>query len=141
MKKYQGTKEVHAEPMMLGDFIETRKRNPYANDSAQHDLSENGYLVVYEDGYESWSPKEAFDKAYRPVETFVERLYVEKKQLEQRVDKLQDFIHSDKFKDLELWERESMYEQLALMRAYCNIVNQRYYRHAQPTPCCCSCVA
>lgn len=139
MKKYQGTKEVHAEPMMLGDFIETRKRNPYANDSAQHDLSESGYLVVYEDGYESWSPKEAFDKAYRPVETFVERLHVEATQLDQRIIKLQNFIHSDKFKDLELWERESLYEQIALMRVYYNIVIQRYYRHTQPTPCCCGC--
>lgn len=139
MKKYQGTKEVYAEPMRLGDFIETKGRNPYANDSQIHDLSEQGYLVVYEDGYESWSPKEAFDKAYRPVETFVERLHVEATQLDQRIDKLQNFIHSDKFKDLELWERECMYEQLALMREYCRIINQRYYRHTQPTPCYCSC--
>lgn len=139
MKKYQGTKEVHAEPMMLGDFIETRKRNPYANDPSKHDLSESGYLVVYEDGYESWSPKEAFDKAYRPVETFVERLFVEMTQLNQRIDKLHDFVRSDKFKDLELWERECIYEQLALMRAYYRIINTRYYRHTQPTPCCCSC--
>lgn len=139
MKKYQGTKEVHAEPMMLGDFIETRKRNPYANDPSQHDLSESGYLVVYEDGYESWSPKEAFDKAYRPVETFVERLHVEATQLDQRIIKLQNFIHSDKFKDLELRERESLYEQIALMRVYYNIVIQRYYRHTQPAPCCCGC--
>lgn len=138
MKKYQGTKEVHAEPMMLGDFIETRKRNPYANDSQLHDLSEQGYLVVYEDGYESWSPKEAFDKAYRPVETFVERLHVEATQLDQRIDKLQDFVHSEKFKDLELWEREYLYEQLALMRAYCRIINHRHYRHTRPTDCCCS---
>lgn len=96
-------------------------------------------MVVYEDGYESWSPKEAFDKAYRPVETFVERLHVEATQLDQRIIKLQNFIHSDKFKDLELWERESLYEQIALMRVYYNIVIQRYYRHTQPTPCCCSC--
>lgn len=139
MKKYQGTKEVHAEPMMLGDFIETRKRNPYANDPNLHPIDEKGYLVVYEDGYESWSPKEVFEQAYSPIETFVERLHTEATQLDQRIIKLQNFIHSDKFKDLELWERESMYEQLALMRAYCNIVSQRYYRHTQPTPCCCGC--
>jgi len=26
-----------------------------------------GYRVLYEDGYESWSPAEAFEKAYRPI--------------------------------------------------------------------------
>lgn len=139
MKKYQGTKEVHAEPMRLGDFIETKGRNPYANDSQLHDLSENGYLVVYEDGYESWSPKEVFEKAYRPIETFVERLRVEVDQLQERVVKLRDFTHSDKFKTLELWERESLYEQLALMEAYLRIISTRYYRHTEPQPCCCNC--
>ena len=33
------------------------------------ELCENapGYKVVYEDGYTSWSPKHAFEKAYRPT--------------------------------------------------------------------------
>ena len=26
-----------------------------------------GYAVVYEDGYRSWSPKETFERAYRRV--------------------------------------------------------------------------
>lgn len=25
------------------------------------------YKVVYEDGYESWSPKETFERAYRKI--------------------------------------------------------------------------
>lgn len=28
-------------------------------------LNDAGYRVVYEDGYQSWSPKEAFENAYR----------------------------------------------------------------------------
>ena len=28
---------------------------------------ESGYAVVYQDGYRSWSPVEAFEDAYRPV--------------------------------------------------------------------------
>ena len=32
-------------------------------------MSELGYMVTYEDGYVSWSPKEAFDKAYRPTDS------------------------------------------------------------------------
>lgn len=27
-----------------------------------------GYGVIYEDGYQSWSPKETFEKAYRAIE-------------------------------------------------------------------------
>ena len=46
MKQYIGTKMVHAEPM----------------DSKG---GKEGYKVVYSDGYESWSPKEVFEEAYR----------------------------------------------------------------------------
>ena len=28
---------------------------------------EVGYKVVYEDGYESWSPKDVFERCYREV--------------------------------------------------------------------------
>lgn len=28
---------------------------------------QQGYAVTYEDGYQSWSPKETFERAYRPV--------------------------------------------------------------------------
>ncbi len=46
MKQYIGTKVISAEP----------KTNPKGLD---------GYKVVYEDGYESWSPKDVFEKAYK----------------------------------------------------------------------------
>jgi hypothetical protein len=29
---------------------------------------ERGYCVIYEDGYQSWSPKETFERAYRAIE-------------------------------------------------------------------------
>lgn len=47
MHVYIGTKVVQAEP-------ETKDER-------------DGYAVVYEDGYRSWSPREAFDRAYRRV--------------------------------------------------------------------------
>ena len=47
MTTYIGIKKIEAEP-------QTRVGTP-------------GYRVRYEDGYESWSPKEAFEKAYIPV--------------------------------------------------------------------------
>jgi hypothetical protein len=48
MKTYIGTKIVQAEPQ---------------TDSTGRE----GYKVVYEDGYESWSPKDVFERCYREV--------------------------------------------------------------------------
>ena len=48
MKQYLGTRIVHAEPANKGDAP--------------------GYFVRYPDGYTSWSPKEAFESAYREVD-------------------------------------------------------------------------
>lgn len=52
MKQYIGTKIIQAEPA-------------YSKPSGENNLRLPGYKVVYPDGYESWSPKEVFEKAYR----------------------------------------------------------------------------
>jgi hypothetical protein len=49
MKRYIGTKIIHAEPSASNDGPEGTP----------------GYKVTYADGYTSWSPKQAFDEAYR----------------------------------------------------------------------------
>ena len=64
MKKYIGTKLIEAEPLTRGQYNERKGiqmdvgPNPY----------EAGYLVRYADGYESWSPAEAFEKAYLQID-------------------------------------------------------------------------
>ena len=68
MKQYIGTKIIEAEPAYR---VTTSNQNkiiasvydpiPVGSDT------ELGYKVRYEDGYVSWSPKEAFEKAYRPT--------------------------------------------------------------------------
>ncbi|TAM07238.1 MAG: DUF2829 domain-containing protein [Paraburkholderia sp.] len=55
MQRFIGTKIIHAEP---------RAKN--YGPSEQH--GEPGYSVVYPDGYTSWSPKAAFEEAYRPAD-------------------------------------------------------------------------
>ena len=47
MERYIGTKIVLAEP--------------------EEKDGREGYAVVYEDGYRSWSPRETFERAYRRV--------------------------------------------------------------------------
>jgi len=64
MEKYLGVKIVHAEPA----WREFNQIDGYT--ICPHPCSnscEPGYKVVYEDGYESWSPKEVFEKAYRKI--------------------------------------------------------------------------
>lgn len=69
MKKYIGTKIIHAEPMKAEDF----KVHPLQVMGDCHD----GYYVIYEDGYESWSPKDAFEKAYRVCDEMTFGLAIE----------------------------------------------------------------
>ena len=65
MKQFIGTKMVHAKPMTRGDYY-TYRDWPMPADEKWED---EGYLVVYApDGYESWSPKEVFENAYRETD-------------------------------------------------------------------------
>lgn len=64
MKKYLGVKIVEAEPMSANEFAAAfpLKGKIDPNEDTQ------GYKVVYEDGYVSWSPKDVFEKAYKELE-------------------------------------------------------------------------
>ena len=61
MKLYIGTKMIHAQPMTRGAYNEYRGWPIPADENPEDD----GYLVRYPDGYESWSPKAVFEEAYR----------------------------------------------------------------------------
>lgn len=64
MKNYIGVKIVKAEPMTKGEF---EKRKGSVSPLLEKDSAE-GYMVKYPDGYVSWSPKDAFETAYRPLD-------------------------------------------------------------------------
>lgn len=61
MKKYAGTKMIEAKPMTRGDYNNYRGWTIPENENP----ADEGYLVKYEGGYESWSPKEVFEEAYK----------------------------------------------------------------------------
>lgn len=63
MKKYIGTKKVSATPAWRVDGVVYPKDGPVPRVMNRED----GCKVVYEDGYESWSPKEVFEKAYKEL--------------------------------------------------------------------------
>lgn len=125
MKKYTGTKTVQAEPMMLGKFIEIEERNPYKNDPLEHFYDEDGYYVCYEDGYKSWCPKNVFEKAYRPSDTYAERMMLEKESLNDRLIKANSFIGTAEFASLSEREQYLFKTQTSAMEAYLHVLKER----------------
>lgn len=67
MQQYIGTKIIRAVPEMHGES------------------GREGYAVRYADGYESWSPKEAFEDAYRKCDAMNFGLAIEALKLGKRV--------------------------------------------------------
>lgn len=65
MKQYIGTKIIEAAPAIRkgGKVYDLTWPIPKSMES-----EELGYRVRYPDGYESWSPKDVFEEAYRPTE-------------------------------------------------------------------------
>ena len=65
---YIGAKMIQAEPATQGEaWARKNKLNETENANIVTQMSNEGYRVVYSDGYESWYPKEVFEAAYRPV--------------------------------------------------------------------------
>lgn len=63
MNYYIGCKRIQGRPMNLGVYNKYRGWDIPSDE----DPAKEGFLVVYPDGYESWSPKEIFDTAYLPM--------------------------------------------------------------------------
>lgn len=74
MEKFIGTKLVEAEPatrvQRMGrepEIIPEGRDMPFYGEKGT--TYRRGYRVRYQDGYESWSPEEAFEKAYRRTDS------------------------------------------------------------------------
>lgn len=73
MKQYIGTKIIKAKAMTRGEYNTVRgKVKPVGENPA-----DDGYLVEYSDGYISWSPKKAFEEAYRECDNMTFGLAIE----------------------------------------------------------------
>lgn len=97
MKKYIGTKQIEAEPMTRGDAW---GKHLLREKPSTENFDDKGYHVRYEDGYESWSPAEPFEQAYKVADTFLDRLYIEFSELAERFEKCAVFVDSDKFREV-----------------------------------------
>lgn len=69
MKQYIGTKMIQAEPACkFGGKNTAGLIADAAHEPEGATTCYSGYRVRYPDGYESWSPKDVFEAAYRPTD-------------------------------------------------------------------------
>lgn len=93
MKKYIRTEVVEAEPMTEYEAIS--KGYSIGRFGCDREWEE-GYhaeeLTLYGETYDHWVPKDVFEKAFKPSETVLDRLKIERYELRERIEKLEDFI-------------------------------------------------
>ena len=124
MKQYTGTKTVKAMSMTMGEAYEHKLLKEGVRPS-ECETDKAGYLVEYEDGYQSWSPAEPFEKAYKLSETFLDRLCIEYSELMERAEKCNDFLASDKVKELGRTSQALLSVQSGLMYQYSFVLGDR----------------
>ena len=128
--QYTGTKTVYAAPLTRTEAATRLGRNLKSENSDE----EEGYLVQYEDGYQSWSPKSTFEKAYQPSGTFVDRMRIELADLHNRIVSLNGFMLSQKYRELSDVEQSMLVRQFTTMHDYHDALANRldYYNSLVP---------
>ncbi len=135
---YIGTKIVEASAMTRGEY------NKYRGWKIPEDENPNdeGYLVIYQDGYKSWCPKKQFDEAYRVYDfkelsstalgmlskDYKERFKAEYKQVLIRLVKLRAFVEKMEsgVLDFEPDCPKALFEkQICAMTDYITVLEQR----------------
>lgn len=120
MKKYIGTKTIMAMPMAKSEAEKVLNRS-----LADANGGEDGYLVEYQDGYKSWSPKETFEQAYKIADTYLDRMRIEYADVKERVLKLHTFLMSEEFRALSKEKQAKLQVQCSAMSTYVEILGQR----------------
>lgn len=138
MQKYIGIKQIEAKQMTKGKYNDYRGWTIPADENP----NDEGYLVKYEDGYVSWSPIEAFNKAYnlvgiRPLNDsallmvstdYKERFNAEYIQLKTRLVGLKTMLHNwdnDKLSFIPTCPRSIYDLQVEAMTKYLAVLEAR----------------
>ena len=140
MKKYLGVKLIDAEPQIKDCSCDREQ-----GDNSICKCQEEGYKVVYEDGYTSWSPKDVFEIAYRTIKTiddlkdknillsgydslapYQQRIVTELGDLHEKIEKLSKFINeSIIYANLNESEQDLLIQQFHSMEYYFGILIER----------------
>lgn len=127
MKQYTGTKTVKAMPMTMGEAYE-RKLLKEGVRTSECETDKAGYLVEYEGGYQSWSPAEPFDKAYKLSETFIDRLRIEYADVKERLGNLEEFFKpgfDEVAKKIGARQAALLTYQIFVMKTYVEVLDVR----------------
>jgi len=92
LQTYIGVKQIQAQPLTLGEYNEYRGWTIPEDE----DPDAPGYLVLYLDGYRSWSPKDVFEKAYFLMGVDVDPTKVNEDMVERFVRDLESVKLGDK---------------------------------------------
>lgn len=122
MKKYIGTKQLCAEPMTKGEAYD---RSLLRGDINPTERENPGYHVVYPDGYESWSPKDVFDAAYRVAETPVDRINIQWYDIDNKAGEIVQFKQSEAYNNLREVDRAGLDVQFDTMVSLLGILGSR----------------
>ena len=120
MQLYTSHKTVQASPMTRFDAQElelVRDKSPN---------NEDGFHIIYEDGYESWSPKEVFLNGYTPKqveETWLDQLKIEHRAISERLEKLINYLETVPVEDQ--YQREMLVVQSTIMESYRTVIEAR----------------
>lgn len=118
MKQYLGIKQAMAEPMNEQAAV----AKGFARKNTDSHEWRDGYHVQYTnpDGstYDSWSPRQVFEQSYRQSETFLDRMHIEYDELNNRTQRLEAFVKTDKFYHLGAIQQGRLLRQLSAMQQY-----------------------
>jgi len=93
--EYKCNKEVKAKPMTYHEAGKLGLVRDYNEDAE----NQEGYYVVYSDGYESWSPKKTFEDGYVKKDTHSKTLDIKNtKELKEKVNDIKVFGDPDTWK-------------------------------------------
>lgn len=126
MKKYIGTKQIEAEPMTMGEADKNRLI-AVGEKLSKEEQSIEGYHIKYDDGVESWLPKDVFENTYKVADTFKDYLHIEQQDLAEKLSKLCAFVDTPKFEEVvkDEHQRDLLLQQRDYMGEYLNILTQR----------------
>lgn len=130
-RTYTGTKTIKAAANM--EAGEARRYGAAITEqTVLNNIGKDGYLVEYPDGYRSWSPKKAFEEAYKLSETKVDCMKIELADLNERMKEATDELYNPNrafTPDNDHWV---LRRQLDAMREYANLLIDRILIEISP---------
>lgn len=127
LKKYIGTKVVEAKPMNEIDA----ESIGYARKNSDHHEWREGYHVRYTnpDGsfYDSWSPKDVFEEAYRIADSHKDRIKMELSNIADKLIKLRNFLYvrENSVDTVGVHQYSLMVAQEHIMQSYKDILEEQ----------------